>query len=81
MWILLATYGFITFVSGLFLMILTGVFGMVISIIGLIMLTLSIFINQPKQELPDDVTKKYCVNCIAEIKKIDNICPLCESIQ
>ena len=26
---------------------------------------------------PDDVTKKYCNYCIAEINKIDKICPIC----
>ena len=81
MWTLLAAYGIVTILSGIFLMAITGVFGMVIGLIGVIMLVLSVLLSTPKSEQPDDQSKKYCAYCIAEINKTDNTCPICQTEQ
>ena len=81
MWTLLAAYGIVTILSGIFLLAITGVFGMVIGLIGVIMLVLSVFLSIPKSEQPDDQSKKYCAYCIAEINKTDNTCPICQTEQ
>ena len=81
MWTSLAAYGIVTIISGIFLLAITGVFGMVIGLIGVIMLVLSVFLSIPKSEQPDDQSKKYCAYCIAEINKTDNTCPICQTEQ
>ena len=70
MWVTLTVYGIIVAIFGFFLMFITGAFGFV-------MIITSIILNPPDREKPDDVTKKYCNYCIAEINKIDKICPIC----
>ena len=78
MWPLLAAYGIVTIISGIFLLPITGTFGMAIGLIGALMLVISIFTSPPKSEQPDDQSKKYCSYCIAEIDKTEKICPLCQ---
>ena len=77
MWVTLTVYGIIVAIFGFFLMFITGAFGFVIFILGSLMIITSIILNPPDHEKPDDVTKKYCNYCIAEINKIDKICPIC----
>ena len=77
MWIILTIYGIITTIFGFLLMFVTGVFGFVIFILGPLMIIASIILNPPKTETPDDITKKYCNYCMAEINKIEKICPIC----
>tara|TARA_B100001013_G_scaffold108002_1_gene61811 strand:+ start:62 stop:310 length:249 start_codon:yes stop_codon:yes gene_type:complete len=81
MWALLTTYSLIIVISGLFITILTGGFGMTIAGFGLLMFLISLFIEQPKPNTPDDITKKYCTYCIAEINRTEKYCPICDSIQ
>jgi len=78
MWPLLAAYGIVTIISGIFLLPITGTFGMAIGLIGALMVVISIFTSPPKSEQPDDQSKKYCSYCIAEIDKTEKICPLCQ---
>ena len=78
MWPLLAAYGIVTIMSGIFLLPITGTFGMAIGLIGALMVVISIFTSHPKSEQPDDQSKKYCSYCIAEIDKNEKICPLCQ---
>ena len=78
MWPLLAAYGIVTIMSGIFLLPITGTFGMAIGLIGALMVVTSIFVSRPKPEQPDDQSKKYCSYCIAEIDKNEKIFPLCE---
>ena len=54
---------------------------MTIAGIGLLMFLISLFIEQPKPNTPDDITKKYCTYCIAEINRTEKYCPICDSIQ
>jgi len=77
MWITLAIYGIIMTIFGFLLMFVTGVFGFVIFILGPLMIIASIILNPPNVETPDDITKKYCNYCMAEINKIEKICPIC----
>ena len=65
MWPLLAAYGIVTIISGIFLLPITGTFGMAIGLIGALMVGISIFTSPPKSEQPDDQSKKYCSYCIA----------------
>ena len=78
MWPLLAAYGIVTIMSGIFLLPITGTFGMAIGLIGALMVVTSIFVSPPTPEQPDDKSKKYCSYCIAEIDKHEKISPLCE---
>ena len=78
MWPSLAAYGIVAIISGLFLLPITGTFGMAIGLIGALMVVISIFTSPPKSEQPDDQSKKYCSYCIAEIDKTEKICPLCQ---
>ena len=78
MWPLLAAYGIVTIISGIFLLPITGTFGMAIGLIGALMVSSSIFVSPPTPEQPDDQSKKYCSYCIAEIDKNEKICPLCQ---
>ena len=71
MWPLLAAYGIVTFISGIFLLPVTGTFGMAIGLIGALMVAASIFVSPPTPEQPDYQSKKYCSYCIAEIDKIE----------
>ena len=64
-------------IFGFLLMFVTGVFGFVIFILGPLMIIASIILNPPDAETPDDITKKYCNYCMAEINKIEKICPIC----
>ena len=64
--------------SGIFLLPITGTFGMAIGLIGALMVVTSIFVSPPTPEQPDDESKKYCAYCIAEIYKNEKICPLCQ---
>ena len=41
------------------------------------MIIASIILNPPDPEKPDDITKKYCSYCMAEINKMYKICPIC----
>ena len=77
MWITLAVYGIIIGMFGFFLMFLTGAFGFVIFILGPLMIIASIILKPPDPEKPDDITKKYCSYCMAEINKTYKICPIC----
>jgi|TARA_B110000263_G_C15294702_1_gene505024 membrane-bound ClpP family serine protease len=81
MWTLLAVYGIVTILSSIFLVAITGVFGMVIGLMGVIMLVLSAVLSTPESEQPDDQSKKYCEYCIAEINKTDITCPICQTEQ
>ena len=81
MWPLLAAYGIVTIISGIFLLPVTGTFGMAIGLFGALMVVISIFTSPPKPEQPDDQSKKYCSYCIAEINKDEKICPLCQTEQ
>ena len=78
MWPLLAAYGIVTVMSGIFLLPITGTFGMAIGLIGALMVSASIFVSQTTPEQPDDQSKKYCSYCIAEIDRNEKICPLCQ---
>ena len=78
MWPSLAAYGIVAIISGLFLLPITGTFGMAIGLIGALMVLSSIVISPPTPEQPDDKSKKYCAYCIAEIDKTEKICPLCQ---
>ena len=78
MWITLAVYGIIIGMFGFFLMFLTGAFGFVIFILGPLMIIASIILNPPDPEKPDDITKKYCAYCIAEINRTEKYCPMCD---
>ena len=78
MWPSLAAYGIVAIISGLFLLPITGTFGMAIGLIGALMVLSSIVISPPTPEQPDDKSKKYCYYCIAEIDKNEKICPLCQ---
>ena len=81
MWTLLAVYGIVTIILSIFLVAITGVFGMVIGLMGVIMLVLSAVLSTPESEQPDDQSKKYCAYCIAEINKTDITCPICQTEQ
>ena len=67
MWPLLAAYGIVTIISGIFLLPITGTFGMAIGLIGALMVVTSIIISPPTPEQPDDESKKYCSYCIASL--------------
>ena len=81
MWPLLAAYGIVTIISGIFLLPITGTFGMAIGLFGALMVEISIVTSPPTPEQPDDQSKKYCSYCIAEINKDEKICPLCQTEQ
>ena len=81
MWPLLAAYGIFTIISGIFLLPITGTFGMAIGLFGALMVVISIVTSPPTPEQPDDQSKKYCSYCIAEINKDEKICPLCQTEQ
>tara|TARA_B100001750_G_scaffold195504_1_gene167302 strand:+ start:5199 stop:5444 length:246 start_codon:yes stop_codon:yes gene_type:complete len=81
MWPLLAAYGIVTIISGIFLLPITGTFGMAIGLFGALMVVISIVTSPPTPEQPDDQSKKYCSYCIAEINKDEKICPLCQTEQ
>ena len=81
MWPLLAAYGIVTIISGIFLLPITGTFGMAIGLFGALMVVISIVTSPPTPEQPDDQSKKYCSYCIAEINKNEESCPLCQTEQ
>ena len=81
MWPLLAAYGIVTIISGIFLLPITGTFGMAIGLFGALMVVISIVTSPPTPEQPDDQSKKYCSYCTAEINKDEKICPLCQTEQ
>ena len=67
MWPLLAAYGIVTIISGIFLLPITGTFGMAIGLFGALMVDISIVTSPPTPEQPDDQSKKYCSYCIAAV--------------
>ena len=81
MWPLLAAYGIVTIISGIFLLPITGTFGMAIGLFGALMVVISIVTSPPTPEQPDDQSKKSCSFCLAEINKDEKICPLCQTEQ
>ena len=81
MWPSLTAYGIVTIISGIFLLPITGTFGMAIGLIGAIMFLASIIASPPTPEQPDDKSKRYCAYCIAEIDRNEKKCPFCETEQ
>ena len=77
MWPALTVSGFMISGFGIFLILITGVLGLVIFLAGPLMIVAGIILKEPNPPKPDAPNKRYCKFCMAEVDAESPTCSEC----